>query len=79
MRRARFDRRAERVGELLDVLVREHERRQRDDRHVVARDLREDAVVGEERDDDELREEPALRALEHRGHAAAAARTRSPT
>ena len=56
---------AQRVDELLDVLVGDRQRRQHlQHGHLVPGDLREDAVVGEERHDDELREQAGLRTLE---------------
>ena len=59
------------------------ERRQAlDDVHPVAGDLAEDPVVGEERHDDELGEDPRLHPLEHaprRAPRRRARRTRSPT
>ncbi len=62
----RLDRRAQRLSELLDIRVRQDERREDPDHcHVVAGDLGEDVVLPEERHHHELREQSALSAFDH--------------
>ena len=77
------DRRVERVGEVHQVGLRDHERRQAlDHRQAVPGDLDQHSVVAEERDHDELREEALLQPLDQAVRAGTPLRlagTRSPT
>ena len=74
------DRRVERVGEPVEVVLVHRQRRQAlDHGDAVAGDLAQDPVVAEERHDDELREEARLHPVEQpvRAPAAVAARANS--